>query len=55
MGPCQGKLCGMATIRILAEMTSRSVEEVGIPTSRPPIKPVSMGTLAKAYRASKPH
>ncbi len=46
MGPCQGKLCSINVISIFAEETKKPIEEVGIPTLRPPIKPVSLGALA---------
>jgi bacterioferritin-associated ferredoxin len=46
MGPCQGKLCAMNVIRVFAEKTGKPIEDVGIPTLRPPIKPIPLGVLA---------
>jgi sarcosine oxidase subunit alpha len=50
MGPCQGKMCHTQTVRILAKETGRSVPEAGLTTSRPPYRPVSLGTLAGRNR-----
>ncbi len=46
MGPCQGKMCHRALARITAQQTGRSLGETGVTTSRPPVKPVSLGALA---------
>ncbi len=46
MGPCQGKLCHLNSIRVYAKETRASEEEIGTTTSRPPWAPVSMGLLA---------
>ena len=44
-GPCQGKVCAMNVIKILAEKTSRRIEDVGITTLRPPVKPIPLELL----------
>ena len=46
MGPCQGRQCGLATSRIIADTLGRSMEEVGAFRIRPPVKPITMGQLA---------
>lgn len=46
MGPCQGKMCSLNSIRLCARETHRSIEETGRTTSRPPIRPVKLGVLA---------
>lgn len=46
MGPCQGRMCSMNSIRICARETARPVGEVGTTTSRPPMQPVKLGVLA---------
>ncbi|WP_420404580.1 FAD-dependent oxidoreductase [Nisaea sp.] len=46
MGPCQGRLCGLAVTEILADALGKSPEEVGYYRIRPPIKPVTLGELA---------
>ncbi|MDQ3890984.1 MAG: 2Fe-2S iron-sulfur cluster-binding protein [Actinomycetota bacterium] len=48
MGPCQGKLCQLASTRVLARETESfgSDGRVGPTTARPPWAPVSLGLLA---------
>jgi sarcosine oxidase subunit alpha len=46
MGPCQGKLCHLNSVRVYARETAASEEEIGATTARPPWTPVSMGLLA---------
>ncbi|QDZ12764.1 FAD-dependent oxidoreductase [Devosia ginsengisoli] len=46
MGPSQGRHSALATARIVADMTSRKVADVGITTSRPPFGPEKLGLLA---------
>jgi sarcosine oxidase subunit alpha len=46
MGPCQGRMCELATVRLMAEGIGRGLEEVGTTTARPPFTPVPMGVLA---------
>jgi NAD(P)H-nitrite reductase large subunit len=46
MGPCQGRICVQLVIKILAKKTGKKVSEIAPPTSRPPLIPVSLGTLS---------
>ncbi len=46
MGPCQGRMCQLSSIRLMAAATGRSLEEVGGTTARPPWVSVPMGVLA---------
>ncbi|SDA93822.1 2Fe-2S iron-sulfur cluster-binding protein [Mesorhizobium qingshengii] len=46
MGPSQGRHSALATARIVAEATSRTVGEVGVTTARPPVGPETLGVLA---------
>ena len=46
MGPCQGKMCNVNALRLAALLTGQSVADMGTTTSRPPVEPVSMDTLA---------
>jgi sarcosine oxidase subunit alpha len=46
MGPCQGKMCSMNAIRLTAHYNDQTVAQAGVTTSRPPIRPVSLGALA---------
>ena len=50
MGPCQGRMCLKASIEVAAARTGRSIEETGTTTSRPPIRPISLGLLAGPAR-----
>ncbi|HWE32372.1 MAG TPA: 2Fe-2S iron-sulfur cluster-binding protein [Solirubrobacteraceae bacterium] len=46
MGPCQGRMCALPSIRLMAEETGQTLQEVGTPTARPPWSTVPMGALA---------
>ena len=46
MGPCQGKLCHLASIRMYAQETRMYESAVGTTTARPPWAPVELGLLA---------
>jgi len=46
MGPCQGRVCIQLVMKILEKKTGKKALKTSLPTSRPPIIPVSLGTLA---------
>ena len=46
MGPCQGRVCIQIVMKILEKKTGKKVSKIFFPTSRPPIVPVPLGTLA---------
>jgi sarcosine oxidase subunit alpha len=46
MGPCQGRMCQLPAVRLMAEETGTSLAEVGTTTARPPWHAVPMGALA---------
>jgi sarcosine oxidase subunit alpha len=46
MGPCQGKLCQLASTRLLARETDTDESAIGSTTARPPWTPVELGLLA---------
>ena len=46
MGPCQGKLCQLGSIRLYAEEVRAYESDLGATTARPPWSPVEMGLLA---------
>jgi NADPH-dependent 2,4-dienoyl-CoA reductase/sulfur reductase-like enzyme len=46
MGPCQGRLCGLTVVELIAQCRGVPVESVGYYRIRPPIKPVTLGDLA---------
>jgi NAD(P)H-nitrite reductase large subunit len=46
MGPCQGRVCIQLVARILERKTGTKISKIPLPTVRPPIVPVTLGTLA---------
>ncbi len=46
MGPCQGRMCQLPAVRLMAEETGESLGSVGTTTARPPWSTVPMGALA---------
>ena len=46
MGPCQGRLCHLPSVRLYARETATPEAEIGTTTARPPWAPVSLGLLA---------
>jgi len=51
MGPCQGRVCLPLVKRILEQVTGEKVKQVSFPTFRPPLVPVSLGSLADLEKA----
>jgi len=45
-GPCQGKSCVQAAMRLVADHRGIRLDEVDVMTFRPPVRPVSFATLA---------
>ena len=50
MGPCQGRFCSVTAERVLALETGRSPEDLGISTSRPPVRPLAIGPEEEGLR-----
>jgi sarcosine oxidase, subunit alpha len=46
MGPCQGRLCHVPSIRLYARENEKDEATIGTTTSRPPWAPVTLGLLA---------
>ena len=46
MGPCQGRLCGLTVVEMIAQLRGVPADQVGYYRIRPPIKPVTLGDLA---------
>ena len=46
MGPCQGKLCHLPSIRLYARENETDEATIGTTTARPPWQPVELGLLA---------
>ena len=45
MGPCQGRMCQLPAVRLMAQDTGQSLSDVGTTTARPPWVSVPMGIL----------
>ena len=45
MGPCQGRTCIPLVIGIIARKTGKKPEEIPVPATRIPTRPVPMGVL----------
>ena len=46
MGPCGGKFCQTAITDLIAKTKSCPVNQIAPPTARPPLRPISVNTLA---------
>ncbi len=55
MGPSQGRHAALATSRIVARRTGRTVATVGVTTSRPPFTAENLGVLAGPRRTQRRH
>jgi len=52
MGPCQGRTCRHLIALELSRAYNVPMEEVLMPSFRPPVKPISLGALADAFDES---
>ncbi len=46
MGPCQGRMCQLPAVRLMARETGQTLAQVGTTTSRPPWSTVPLGAFA---------
>jgi len=46
MGPCQGRICQLAAVRLYAREQETDESAIGTTTARPPWSPVTLGVLA---------
>ncbi|WP_176086381.1 NAD(P)/FAD-dependent oxidoreductase [Martelella sp. HB161492] len=53
MGPCQGRVCGLAVAGIIADRKGETPDETGYYRIRPPLKPIPLSELA-AYHPEEP-
>jgi len=53
MGPCQGRTCRNLIATELSRTYGVPMEDILMPTFRPPVKPISLGALADAYEESE--
>jgi sarcosine oxidase subunit alpha len=51
MGPCQGRLCQLTSIRVVARATGQGEEAIGTTTSRPPWLSTPLGAFAARHHA----
>jgi NAD(P)H-nitrite reductase large subunit len=45
MGPCQGRTCIPLVAGIIARKTGQKIEDIELPATRTPVRPVTMGVL----------
>ena len=53
MGPCQGRVCGLAVASVISQRTGKPPEDVDYYRIRPPLKPLQLSELA-AYDGASP-
>ncbi len=53
MGPCQGRVCIQLVMKILEKKTGKKVAKASLQKPRPPLIPVSLGTLASETDETK--
>jgi len=53
MGPCQGRTCRDLILKEIAAFTGRRIEDLAVPTQRPPSKPVLLGAIAGGVHDEK--
>ena len=53
MGPCQGKMCAANVLKLFVHETGQSIEELRVPTMRPPVEPIPLGWLATEIQRGK--
>ena len=46
MGPCQGRMCQLPAVRLMAQETGQDLQGIGTTTARPPWSAVPLGALA---------
>lgn len=46
MGPCRGNICLELAAREICKITNKKMEEIKMPTNRPPLSGIKMGELA---------
>ncbi|MEW6546063.1 MAG: (2Fe-2S)-binding protein [Bacillota bacterium] len=51
MGLCQGRTCRHLILQEVSRLTGVPVEELVLPTFRPPTRPVKLGVIARAAAA----
>jgi thioredoxin reductase len=49
MGPCGGRFCRETAALLTATMTGASIESIGLPTSRPPLRPLPVELVTRDF------
>ena len=52
MGPCLGRQCATLATRLIADATGETMERIGLPRARPPLRPVTLAQLASLTSAT---
>jgi NADPH-dependent 2,4-dienoyl-CoA reductase/sulfur reductase-like enzyme len=50
MGPCQGRQCGLVISQIVGVESGKDMDSVGYLNIRPPLKPITIGEIARAAK-----
>ena len=53
MGPCQGRTCRLLIAQEISRHYGIPMEEVLMPTFRPPVKPVKLGSFVKSEGSAR--
>lgn len=54
MGPCQGRVCGLAVSAIIAQRRGETPDATGYYRIRPPLKPIPLSELAQYAQSDSP-
>ncbi len=54
MGPCQGRQCGLVISQIVGSESGKDMDSVGYLNIRPPLKPITVGEIARAAKLESP-
>lgn len=46
MGPCRGNICLELAAREICKLTDKNMEDIKMPTNRPPLSGIKLGELA---------
>tara|TARA_R110002110_G_scaffold30683_11_gene108521 strand:+ start:1297 stop:2736 length:1440 start_codon:yes stop_codon:yes gene_type:complete len=49
MGPCGGRFCQETAAMLTARLTGRTIEDIGLPTGRPPLRPLAIETVTSDF------
>lgn len=52
MGPCQGRTCKEMIAKEIANYLKKTVDDVDVPVSRIPIKPITLGQVNEFHKTN---